>query len=337
MSGRLLLVIFCVVPILGLILSQVIYPSTVDLPESPSMAASISTSRGAPMLTISIRLIDAETDTVVANGQVVATDETNGQLFAVVPDSLGFKLSATPGTTLTIQASAPAYLPAKTRISNLALSQRVIIKLIHTRPSILTIKAFATNISQPLSPATAVITSMNTGKSEQFALTNGRLQRSFTKPDKLEITVGSPGYTSASRQLTIDVPPLGNRYEFDAELDSVVTSLPIRPLDAQLPMLTSSIASVSAVTTKSFGVIEKGKTIRLNKIFFDQSSPVLRPESYTELDQLYSVLTQYPSLRIEIRGYTDNQGDFDLNTQLSRERCQAIVDYLSKKGFAETD
>lgn len=310
----------------------------------------------APLLNVTVRLIDAEADTAIANARLLMVDEHNGQTILTSPDSSGFKLTAAPGSTLAIQASAPGYLAATTRIINLAVSQQVIMKLIRKKPSVLTIKAFAVNIGQPLSAATAVITSQTTGKSERFTLKNGRLEQRFTQPDKLDIQVSSPGYTPVSRQLIIDVPPMGNRYEFDAELDKIVLGPTIPAVDSLTNIeprpsiavattkpvgLKMSAPSVSAipkgvVTTKTFGVLEKGRSIRLNKIYFDQSSPVLRPESYTELNQLCDVLTQYPLLHIEIRGYTDNQGDFDLNTQLSRNRCQAVIDYLVGKGIHKT-
>ncbi|CAN5518679.1 hypothetical protein BH09BAC4_BH09BAC4_18370 [soil metagenome] len=395
---------------------------TVQLPKKQSASS---------MLNVAIRLIDAETDTIVSNAKLSVIEESNGQPVPVAPDSLGFRLAGMRGSSYIVQASAPDYFEAKTRIFNLSLSQRLIIKLMRTRPSVLIIKAFAVKIDQPLSPATAVITSRITGKSERFQLQKGRLQRSFTKPDNLDIEVSAPGYNSAHRQLTIDVAPTGKRYEFDAELDKTAVDLTIRAVDSQtnqavvggrfilsgpvgmapivlapspevglfgatlpargayqlrsnakgyedvtflvvtnkaqnevLVKLTpipptpelaepkpdisvgelkanrtakeTSTASVSAITTKIFGVIEKGKSIQLNKIYFDQSSPVLRPQSYTELNQLYDVLTQYPTLRIEIRGHTDNQGDLDLNIQLSRDRCQAVIDYLATKGIRRT-
>ncbi len=78
---------------------------------------------------------------------------------------------------------------------------------------------------------------------------------------------------------------------------------------------------------------EKGKAITLNNIYFDRSSPVLRPESQPELDALAEALAQNPAIRIEIRGHTDNAGDFDLNVKLSQERCQAVEAYLIKKGI----
>lgn len=78
---------------------------------------------------------------------------------------------------------------------------------------------------------------------------------------------------------------------------------------------------------------EKGKAITLKNIYFDRSSPVLRAESQPELDALAEALIQNPAIRIEIRGHTDNAGDFDLNVKLSQERCQAVEAYLIKKGI----
>ncbi|MFD2571750.1 OmpA family protein [Spirosoma soli] len=145
------------------------------------------------------------------------------------------------------------------------------------------------------------------------------------------LTVVAEGYEEVTQRLIAS-----------KEQPDVVVRLAPKPLSvetkpvaltAQAVNVATAVSSVSAVKTAAFGVVEKGKSVRLNKIYFDQSSAVLRPESYAELDQLYDVLTQYPSLRIDVLGHTDNQGDFDANVQLSRERCQAVVDYLLKKGI----
>lgn len=334
-----------------------------------AIADSLPPAKSSSLLAVTVQVVDAETDTVVTGVRLAATDEKSGQAYSVNTDRMEFGVLAPRGTRLFIKASAPAYVATQTRLPNLMQSQRIVMKLTHTRPSVLTIKAFATDISQPLSPATAILTSQLTGRSEQIAFQNGRIERRFTQPDQLTIQVSSPGYTSVSRQMTIEVPPLGNRYEFDAELEkkpvdrtAISIADPVRktPIQAGLtpnsldrtvlpvasqpavtrPEVTRSSqatnsASIPTVTSQPFGVLEKGKRIQLNAIYFDQSSPVLRPESHTELDQLYNVLGQNPALQIELRGHTDNQGDLDLNTQLSRDRCQAVIDYLTGKGIAK--
>ena len=102
------------------------------------------------------------------------------------------------------------------------------------------------------------------------------------------------------------------------------------PVAAATPV---AVAAPQVIETKTFGTIEKGKAIVLTNLYFDQSSPVLRPESFTQLNELATLLTQNAAIRIEIRGHTDNQGDFDLNVKLARDRCQSVMDYLTKKSI----
>jgi OOP family OmpA-OmpF porin len=54
----------------------------------------------------------------------------------------------------------------------------------------------------------------------------------------------------------------------------------------------------------------------------------LRPE----LDRLAAVLTAYPSVRLEVAGYTDSEGSSAYNLRLSTSRAQAVVDYLAQRG-----
>ncbi len=77
-----------------------------------------------------------------------------------------------------------------------------------------------------------------------------------------------------------------------------------------------------------------GATATLNAIRFVQSRPELLPESQPTLDLLLGFLKQNPRTRIELAGHTDNQGDFDQNVTLSRERAEAVRLFLLKNGIA---
>jgi outer membrane protein OmpA-like peptidoglycan-associated protein/tRNA threonylcarbamoyladenosine modification (KEOPS) complex Pcc1 subunit len=92
----------------------------------------------------------------------------------------------------------------------------------------------------------------------------------------------------------------------------------------------TTVVNPNIVKSETFGDIEKGKSITLKNIYFDQSSPVLRIESYPELDQLIKLLQENPTIKILIKGHTDNAGDYKLNVKLSQERCEAVIAYMVK-------
>jgi outer membrane protein OmpA-like peptidoglycan-associated protein len=79
--------------------------------------------------------------------------------------------------------------------------------------------------------------------------------------------------------------------------------------------------------------IEVGSNIILKNIFFDYNKYDLRPQSKIELENIYSILTAYPSMVIEISGHTDSFGSDAYNQTLSEKRAQAVVDYLINKGI----
>ncbi len=79
--------------------------------------------------------------------------------------------------------------------------------------------------------------------------------------------------------------------------------------------------------------IKKDKKVILRNIFFDTDKSVLRPESYSELNRLKKMLTENPTLKIEISGHTDTQGSYNHNIELSKSRAKAVVDYLISKGI----
>lgn len=79
--------------------------------------------------------------------------------------------------------------------------------------------------------------------------------------------------------------------------------------------------------------IAVGSRIVLRNIFFDTGKSTLRPESNTELDRLYDLLKEVPTLKIEISGHTDNIGSADYNQKLSESRASAVTEYLLQKGI----
>ncbi|CCH02271.1 OmpA/MotB domain protein [Fibrella aestuarina BUZ 2] len=84
-----------------------------------------------------------------------------------------------------------------------------------------------------------------------------------------------------------------------------------------------------------FRNLQVNQAIRLDKVYFDQSSYHMRPESYEQLDKLVRTLQTQPALSIEIAGHTDNVGDRRLNQLLSENRAKVITNYLVRNGIPE--
>ncbi|MBK9761570.1 MAG: OmpA family protein [Flavobacteriales bacterium] len=71
----------------------------------------------------------------------------------------------------------------------------------------------------------------------------------------------------------------------------------------------------------------------MRNIFFERDKAILNPSSLAELGQLLDLLRENPSLRLEIGGYTDSDGNDDHNDQLSTERAYAVVSHLVNNGI----
>ncbi|MCB2410816.1 OmpA family protein [Hymenobacter lucidus] len=75
-----------------------------------------------------------------------------------------------------------------------------------------------------------------------------------------------------------------------------------------------------------------GTTLPLDNVQFTQGKADLLPSSFPALDQLVALLSKNPTMTIELRGHTDNQGDPQKNVVLSQERVAAVKQYLVEHG-----
>jgi outer membrane protein OmpA-like peptidoglycan-associated protein/tetratricopeptide (TPR) repeat protein len=79
--------------------------------------------------------------------------------------------------------------------------------------------------------------------------------------------------------------------------------------------------------------IAVGNSIVLKNIFFDFNKSTLRKESENEIQQLTKLLTDVPTMKIEISGHTDSRGSDEYNKNLSNQRAKAVYDRLIEKGI----
>ena len=81
--------------------------------------------------------------------------------------------------------------------------------------------------------------------------------------------------------------------------------------------------------------LEVGSSVKLNNVFFETGKATLKEESFVELDKVVAFLTEYPEVKIEIAGHTDNVGKPEKNMALSDARAKAVTDYIEGKGIAD--
>jgi len=71
-------------------------------------------------------------------------------------------------------------------------------------------------------------------------------------------------------------------------------------------------------------------------VLFASNGATLAPQAKSRLDELASVLQRdSPNAKILVEGHTDNQGLHSHNATLSKQRADAVADYLVKKGVAK--
>ena len=73
---------------------------------------------------------------------------------------------------------------------------------------------------------------------------------------------------------------------------------------------------------------------RIEGIKFETGKAKLTKGSSVVLDQAVKILEEYPDLRIEVQGHTDDVGDDANNMKLSQDRAEAVVAYFTGKGIA---
>ena len=148
------------------------------------------------------------------------------------------------------------------------------------------------------------------------------------------IRVDQPGYEVFERTLTFDKPTNLR------DLQKSILLTPVRsvPTATATPAPAEPKPAVTAakVDETVFENLKIGEAVRLDNVYFDQSSYILRTESYPQLDKLVKTLKVNPKLKIEISGHTDNVGDPRLNQFLSENRAKVISSYLTNKGIPET-
>ena len=125
--------------------------------------------------------------------------------------------------------------------------------------------------------------------------------------------------------------PLGKKYGYYAEKEGYYPVSKNIDLTKDIDSMLTLREDIVLIPIKQ--IKEKNITIRINNLFFDFNSSELLQESFPELNRLIKVLEEFPDVKIEISGHTDDVGSDSYNKKLSVDRAKAVLEYLVSKGI----
>ena len=79
--------------------------------------------------------------------------------------------------------------------------------------------------------------------------------------------------------------------------------------------------------------VSSGDYYVVKSVFFDFNQDKLTRDTKIQLEKLYLLMKNNPSLYVEIIGHTDSKGGVVFNKQLSERRAQSVKNYLVNKGI----
>lgn len=81
--------------------------------------------------------------------------------------------------------------------------------------------------------------------------------------------------------------------------------------------------------------IDLNKTIEIPNIYYDLGKWNIRKDAAVELDKVVALLNDNPNIKIELGSHTDSRGNAESNQTLSQKRAQSAVDYIISKGISK--
>jgi outer membrane protein OmpA-like peptidoglycan-associated protein len=80
---------------------------------------------------------------------------------------------------------------------------------------------------------------------------------------------------------------------------------------------------------------DRGLVVNMSDVLFDTGKYTLRQEAREKLARIAGIVLNYPGLKLEAEGHTDNVGSADFNQKLSEQRADSVRQYLLSQGIQE--
>ncbi|PTL76150.1 OmpA family protein [Vitiosangium sp. GDMCC 1.1324] len=247
-------------------------------------------------------VLDAKTRQPIPGVFVAMVDSTLPPV-ASAPDNGRFLTYALPSGPVKLSVRKEGYLPLeKELVLKAGETASVELALVaEVKPAVLALAV--TSKRKPVSATLAflggpeprqVAYSEANAASHSLQLPNGRYTVEVTAPGFLAQTRSVQVTDGASLELAFDLEPEPKQWQVKRENDKLELLQPVRFTDGKATLL---------------------------------------PDSHPLLSQVVDLVVRTGIKRIRIEGHTDNQGDKAANLALSKDRAQAVADYLIKAGL----
>lgn len=100
-----------------------------------------------------------------------------------------------------------------------------------------------------------------------------------------------------------------------------------------IPELGAHLVASGRYDRSIFMPFDRVGDIAFVNLEFDYDKATIRPESMKAVREVAEAMRNTPSLRLEIRGHTDDRGGDDYNLKLSKDRAAAVADALVEMGI----
>ena len=259
------------------------------------------------------------------SGEVIATGKTDAQREQIA-------VILTEKTNYTIEIMATGYKPYEGKImpdSTMKGEKSQIATWLTKDESKFTFRVLDSQTLKVIEKCSAKLTDVKSNQELILTKKGDEYSAELSPVASYILEVEAAGFTKAINR----IDPNSDRKK---DIQLIRTK---EPVVAKQPSLSASTANpkekLPTSNAKSFDKIETGKAITLNNVYFEQSSFIMKKESYPELDKVVAILRSNPKTRIEIGGHTDNVGDQRLNLALSENRAKVILNYMVSKGIDE--
>lgn len=95
------------------------------------------------------------------------------------------------------------------------------------------------------------------------------------------------------------------------------------------PPINSLEARFSLLDETGWKSLKKVGTLKIRPVTFQSGTGMLNLQGKEEIDRIVETLKHYPNFRILVEGHTGLQGDPQANKNLSQERAESVVRYLT--------